>query len=574
MNKKFVWIGAGSASNPKVNFDDFDSIVLVDARKEACDELNEHFKDNAKVTTKQVCISERNGESVFFQCNVEELSALAKPAQLKSLYPGLKVKSYDVDIVSIIDFLKGEIVDGGIELFIDTPATSLILVRELSKSKFLDNITKLRVSIGTVPALYEVSADITELTSLLKEKCFEEVSRDSDDPDIPVVSFKLNENLKAIERLKAENSDLKQQLIESTKHNEENTHKANKLNSDLAVKNDLIEAKDIEIQTLKREVGTSKADLQKKSLDCDELCNQLEVSKSTNLVIENKLAEEHAKVAKLTKELEEQATKLKRAEDICDSLKDVERKISEELADSKSRLTELTEEFDAQASMLKITVEALETSKESEQNKSTELKNSQSKLDTLTNELSQLRLKIEERERNFEANENKIAELSALLDNQKADLHKQYEINSELSAQNKKISEERDKEHNWHMENKQWAEGLASSQSSTEAKYQDASSKLTSLQEKYEKQELALSDSLSKEKNLASALSINTKLMKKLEVDLNDLRLKYEEKKIAEAELKKLVSDLYIKLQQAASFYHKLEQQYPELVIENVESEK
>lgn len=527
-----MWIGAGSASYPKVNFDDFGSIVLVDARKEACDELNEHFKDNEKITTKQVCISEKNGESVFFQCNVEELSALAKPAQLKSLYPGLKVNSYDVDTISISDFLRQELLDGGIELFIDTPATSWLLVRELSKNKFLDSITKLHVSIGTVPALYEESADLTELASLLKENCFEEVSRDSDDPDVPVVSFKLNENLKAIESLKAENSELQQQLIEARRHHDEIQHKADNLGSDLAVKSDLIEAKDIEIQTLKREMGSYKADLQKKSLDCDELCNQLEVSKSTNLVIENKLSEEQAKVAKLTKELEEQTNKLK------------------------------------------ITLEALQLSKESEHNKSAELKNSQSKLDTLTNELSQLRLSIEQREREFEANEKKIAELMALLDSQKADLQKQYEVNSELTAQNKKISEERDKEHNWHMENKQWAEGLVSSQSSIEAKYQDANSKLTSLQEKYDKQERALSDSLSKEKNLASALSINTKLMKKLEVDLNDLRLKYEEKKTAEAELKKLVSDLYVKLQQAASFYHKLEQQYPELVIENVESEK
>lgn len=532
MDKKFVWIGAGSATNPHFSFDDFDSIVLVEARKEACDELNEHFKDNVKVKTKQVCITDRNGESEFFQCNVEELSALAKPAQLNSLYPGLKVKSYDVDTVSITDFLKEEIVDGGIELFIDTPATSWVLVRELSKSKFLDSITKLHVSIGTVPALYEESADLTELASLLRPKCFDEISRNFDDPDIPVVSFKSNESLKAVESLKAENSDLKQQLIELTQHNEESKHTVNKLNSELAEKSELIKAKSIEIQALDTEIAKYKADFKKKSLDCDELCNQLEVSKSINLVIENKLTEEQVKVTKLTKELEEQTNKLK------------------------------------------ITLEALQLSKESEHNKSTELKNSQSKLDTLTNELSQLRLSVDQREREFEANEEKIAELIALLDSQKADLQKQYEVNSELTAQNKKISEERDKEHNWHMENKQWAEGLASSQSSIEAKYQDANSKLTSLQEKYDKQERALSDSLSKEKNLASALSINTKLMKKLEVDLNDLRLKYEEKKTAEAELKKLVSDLYVKLQQAASFYHKLEQQYPELVIENMESEK
>ena len=616
MNKKFVWIGAGSATNPKIDFDDFGSIVIVEARKEACDELNEYFADNQKVTIKQACISDKSGESEFFLCNVEELSALSKPSQLTSLYPGLKVKSYDVDTMSIIDLLKEESVEGDIELFIDTPATSWLLVRELFKSKFLDSITKLHVSIGTVPALYEESADLRELSSLLKTNCFDEISRDSNDPDIPVVSFKLNENLKVIESLKAENSELQQQLVEARQHNENVEHKSNKLSLELDEKSEMIEAKDIEIQALNIDIAKCKAELQKKSLDYDELCNKLDVSKSSTLVIENKLTEEQEKVSKLTKELEEQATTLKRAEETCDGLKDVEIAISEELADSKSRLTELTEEFDAQASKLQITlealelskegelkkndeltncetklaelnekfdaqaselqitVEALELSKESEHKKNIELKDSQSKLDMLTNELSQLKRGIEQRERNFEANENKIAELIALLDTQKADLHKLYEINNELTAQNKKISEERDKEHHWHMENKQWAEGLASSQSSVEAKYEDASSRLTSLQEKYEKLEQALSDSLFKEKNLASALSINTKLMKKLEVDLNDLRTKYEKKKSSEAELKKLVADLYVKLKQASMLYHQLEQKHPELIFENIELEK
>lgn len=155
LNKKFVWIGAGSATSSEFSFDDFDSVVLVEARREACDELNESFADNVKVKIKQACVSDRNEESEFFQCNVEELSALAKPAQLESLYPGVTVEStFDVDTIGIIDFFEDELLDGDMEVFIDTPATSCKLVRKLFESKFLDSITKLHVSIGTVPALY------------------------------------------------------------------------------------------------------------------------------------------------------------------------------------------------------------------------------------------------------------------------------------------------------------------------------------------------------------------------------------------------------------------------------------
>lgn len=506
MNKKFVWIGAGSATSPHFSFDDFDSIVLVEARKEACDELNEHFEDNVKVKTKQVCISERNGESAFFQCNVEELSALAKPALLKSLYPGLKVKSYDVDTVSIIDFFKEEIVDGGIELFIDTPATSWVLVRELSKSKFLDSITKLHVSIGTVPALYEESADFTELASLLREKCFEEVSRDSDDPDIPVVSFKLNESLKAIERLKAENSALKQQLMESTQYNEKITHKANKLNSGLAEKSELIEAKDVEIQALNRDIAKYKADFKKKSLECDELCNQLNVSKSSTLLIENKLTEEQAKVAKLTKELEEHAAKLKKTEEIYDGLKDDEKKISEELINSKSRLAELAEKFDAQAKELQATLETVEQLKTSEIVCRNELAGKQANNAELISELEvitgRLRVAQEEMER------AKASELNK---------------GNELSKYETKLKE-----------------------------YQQKFNEVNAINV-----------------NLSKSIDISAKQNLKLQTDLDDLRQQFSANQENEARLKSLISDLYEKLSRAASFYHRLEKSNPELLGHN-----
>lgn len=460
MNKKFVWIGAGAASYPKVNFDDFGSIVLVDARKEACDELNEHFKDNAKVTTKQVCISERNGESVFFQCNVEELSALAKPAQLKSLYPGLRVNSYDVDTVSISDFLSEELLDGGIELFIDTPATSWLLVRELFKNKFLDSITKLHVSIGTVPALYEESTDLTELASLLKENFFEEVSRDSDDPDVLVVSFELNKDLKVIESLKAENSELQQQLIEARRHHDEIEHKANNLSSNLAVKSDLIEAKDLEFQALKKEMATYKAELQKKNV---------------------------------------------------------------------------------------------------------ELRDSQSKLDSLINELAQLRLCIDQREREFEAYEKKIGELSDQLQSERVELGKQLENNSELITINEKVTKERDEANKWRIENKKWAESLVEEKALSEKKLSDYEKQVSSLESNVADITGSYNDIAIKEKNSARTLELNTKLMSKMQLDLDELRVQYKEKVQAEKAMHELIAELHSKLKQAQVFYRNLESQFPEI---------
>lgn len=493
LNKKLVWIGAGSATSSEFSFDNFDSIILVDARKEACDELNESFADNVKVTIKQACISDRSEESKFFQCNVEELSALAKPGELKSLFPGVTVESsFDVDTIGIIDFLKEECVDECMELFIDTPATSCKLVRKLFEGEFWERVTKLHVSIGTVPALYDGSADLTELSSLLKTKCFEEISRNSIDPDIPVVSFKLNENLKALEQLKSENSELQRQLTETRQNNEKIEHKANQLTLTLTEKNKLIESKDLEIQSQKTELATYKADYQNKSLDCDELRKDLESSKASIQIIKNELTEERAKVAKLTVEFDEQTNTLQAA------LADLEQTKARELV----------------------------------------------KTDELTNELSQLRLNNEERERNLEANENKIAELNDQLLSKKAEL---------------------DKANEWRLENKKWAESLVEEKSLLETKLSDCEKQVSSLESNITALKEECNTIATKEKSSARTLELNTKLMSKMQLDLDELRNQFKEKVQTEKALHELISELHLKLKQAQVFYHNLESQFPEI---------
>ncbi len=566
LNKKLVWIGAGSATSSEFSFDNFDSIVLVDARKEACDELNESFADNVKVTIKQACISDRSEESKFFQCNVEELSALAKPGELKSLFPGVTVESsFDVDTISIIDFLKEECVDECTELFIDTPATSCKLVRKLFEGEFWERVTKLHVSIGTVPALYDGSADLTELSSLLKTKCFEEISRNSIDPDIPIVSFKLNENLKALEKLKSENSELQRQLTETRQNSEKIEHKANQLTLNLTEKNKLIESKDLEIQSLKTEIATYKADYHNKSSDCDELHKDLESSKASIQIIENELKEERAKVAKLTVEFDEQTNTLQAALADLEQTKARELMKTDELTNSETKLTELIEKFDTQASELKDAVQGIKRAEDNELRKNIELKDCQSKLEMLTNDLSQLRLNNEERERNLEANENKIAELNNQLLSKKAELDKQLESNSELIAINEKVSIERDKANEWRLENKKWAESLVEEKSLLETKLSDCEKQVSSLESNITVLKEECDTIATKEKSSARTLELNTKLMSKMQLDLDELRNQFKEKVQTEKALHELISELHLKLKQAQVFYHNLECQFPEI---------
>lgn len=59
---------------------------------------------------------------------------------------------------------------------------------------------------------------------------------------------------------------------------------------------------------------------------------------------------------------------------------------------------------------------------------------------------------------------------------------------------------------------------------------------------------------------------LSTKLLAKVEADTSELRERYAEKVKSEQELKDLIKELHAKLQAASHFYHKLEQEHPELL--------
>ena len=108
---------------------------------------------------------------------------------------------------------------------------------------------------------------------------------------------------------------------------------------------------------------------------------------------------------------------------------------------------------------------------------------------------------------------------------------------SELEQQLNNLSKEAADQKHWHHENKKWAESL-----------------------KTQCQELKVY-SAERQKNADLALKLQTKA----QVDLENLRERYQHKHNNEQKLVALISELRAKLQQAAEYYYELHEKHPEL---------
>jgi chromosome segregation ATPase len=154
--------------------------------------------------------------------------------------------------------------------------------------------------------------------------------------------------------------------------------------------------------------------------------------------------------------------------------------------------------------------------------------------------------------------EEKYKELAA----EKLQLYSELE---NLKEQCRELSESRDQHKHWHLENKKWAEGLVEKSSSLEKKLSDCEKQISSLESHVTTLKESYNASSIKEKDAVKTLALNTKLMSKLQSDLDELRFQYKEKVETEKALQKLIAELHLKLKQASVFYHNLESRFPEI---------
>ena len=144
---------------------------------------------------------------------------------------------------------------------------------------------------------------------------------------------------------------------------------------------------------------------------------------------------------------------------------------------------------------------------------------------------------------------------------------KQKQLQEEMQHINQKLLEERDQEHHWHNEHKKWSESLKKEKEELVKNNEELSNRLSESLSEKEKLAAEIENIKERDRKLTSSLEVNSKLVLKMQIDSDDLRTKYAQKTQSEKELRQLIGELHSKLQQAANFYHQLENKHPEILL-------
>ena len=150
-------------------------------------------------------------------------------------------------------------------------------------------------------------------------------------------------------------------------------------------------------------------------------------------------------------------------------------------------------------------------------------------------------------------------------------------LEKDHDSERKKLENEVERQKQWHLDNKNWAESLKITNDKLNNDLKEFKVQL----EKCNSEIVHLQSSLGileKEKNHAEQNSeriqkladLNARLLTKSNVDLDDLRQQIKEKNEKIAELTSLIARLHAKLKQAAYYYEQLQQQHPDLGLESL----
>ena len=141
------------------------------------------------------------------------------------------------------------------------------------------------------------------------------------------------------------------------------------------------------------------------------------------------------------------------------------------------------------------------------------------------------------------------------------------QLQEEMQHTNQKLLVERDQEHHWHNEHKKWAESLNREKEELVKSNEKLTNRLSESQSEKEMLAAEIEKIKQRESKLTTSVEVNAKLILKMQLDSDDLRTKYAQKTQSEKELRQLIGELHSKLQQAANFYHQLENKHPEILL-------
>lgn len=230
---------------------------------------------------------------------------------------------------------------------------------------------------------------------------------------------------------------------------------------------------------------------------------------------------------------------------------------------------ELENQLSASQSDVQKVTEELQQTKEQLQNTKQQ---SEEKQKQLGDELLMVKEQLQNAKQQSEEKQNQLGNELQQTKEQLQIVQKQAEdslkqLQEEMQHTSQKLLEDRDQEHHWHNEHKKWAESLNREKEELEKSNERLTNRLSESQSEKEMLAAEIEKIKQRESKLTTSVEVNAKLILKMQLDSDDLRTKYAQKTQSEKELRQLIGELHSKLQQAANFYHQLENKHPEILL-------
>ena len=347
--QQLIWLGAGSATEPALNFAQYSKTLLVEAREEACTALSQRFAE-ATIQVLPTLVANEAATLPFTRYSLTEFSAVTPITGLKSLFPGIKVKTQeDINAVAVTKVVEQAALTGDHNtLVIDIPDQAFTLVQALINSKQLTAFSTLYIPYGTT-ALYAEMPPFSALTELLAKHYFALHHTATTDPDLPLYIFKQDAAAKTV-------AQLKQQLAQTkAKESELITQLAQATTKQAELTKQLEQAKQ-HAETYKQQASTDKQQaaeaLAQATAKQAELTKQLEQAKQHAETYKQQastdkeqaaeaLAQATTKQAELTKQLEHAN---QHAETYTQQASTEKQQLAEALAQATAKQAELTKQ--------------------------------------------------------------------------------------------------------------------------------------------------------------------------------------------------------------------------------------
>ena len=287
--------------------------------------------------------------------------------------------------------------------------------------------------------------------------------------------------------------------------------------------------------------------------DAKKLAEELQQAKQQ---LQSAKQEAEGKQKQLGDELQQAKQQLQTAKQ---EAQEKQKQLGEELRQAKQQLQTAKQEAEGKQKQLG---EELQQAKQQLQSAKQEAEGKQKQLGDellqVKEQLQNAKQQSEEKQKQLEDELTQSKEQLQIVQKHAEDSLKQ--LQEEMQHTIQKLSEEGDQEHHWHNEHKKWAESL-------NREKEELANRLSESQSEKEVLAAEIEKIRQRETKLTSSVEVNAKLILKMQLDSDDLRTKYVQKTQSEKELRQLIGELHSKLQQAANFYHQLENKHPEILL-------